>query len=523
MKYATVTNKQEFLSDIFVFLGYFLGFGSVVAATAAGWSMGLEKYLGSANIVWHHFWIMSCMVVSPIFLFPVFLAWRKQGVAAFCGFSWFIGIILLLLFLRLCLDSHNVGAGRFGSLAWVAFLSIICVPVLFFSIPLSEKQRRVAWWGVLCALTFATCVLGALYYPYILKGVTVRAPMYPMSVVMQNRLILLALCLLFFALYSLIESKKSRTFFLFSLLYLAASFGLHLSGGRSALLMSIATTFAIFLIPSFRRSFQKIVTVFLIIIMTNAVSSYVVTRNCDSQRTAFGRVKMLAQSVYFGQKKLRNDFFSSNNPVTPSVASTLPAVAAQISPKSPAVAAQVSPKSPAVAAQVSPKSHLEFVSIESKINKASDAKSLAKSVLGARGTFWVTALERIAENPFGTGLQDKATGRTTSNTHNSYLSVFEGTGILGGILFLIVVAVGLHDACFTLRKIPGFGWIGLLYIFECLLMLSGGRIEVEPYFWFPLVALRANVYFYKTEQRCQFGGETLTHSGTMVVAPPIAA
>jgi hypothetical protein len=90
--------------------------------------------------------------------------------------------------------------------------------------------------------------------------------------------------------------------------------------------------------------------------------------------------------------------------------------------------------------------------------------------------------------------------KSMASPHNFLIQIVMGLGIVGSILFSVIVCVAMRDAIFTIRKTPELGWLGVLYIgFAIFTILFGFPIWNSYFLWLPMIALRANTYQYKKQ------------------------
>jgi hypothetical protein len=119
----------------------------------------------------------------------------------------------------------------------------------------------------------------------------------------------------------------------------------------------------------------------------------------------------------------------------------------------------------------------------------------SKTMLGPRGTIYYDSIEKIKKSP----ILGSPKGIGGISHHCTLLDVTVGTGIFGGLLYLMIVFCGFRDALLAIRKTPEFGWLGIIFIMNIFCsVLNGGAIEYEYIWWFALIALRANAYMYNS-------------------------
>lgn len=121
-------------------------------------------------------------------------------------------------------------------------------------------------------------------------------------------------------------------------------------------------------------------------------------------------------------------------------------------------------------------------------------QTIHTSIFGGRTQIWLDAIEKIKRSPI-LGSEKGINGWTV---HNTFLDVTVGTGVCGGLLYIIIVLAGCRDALLAIQKTPELGWLGLIYLLNVLISIFVGLpIERAYLWWFSLVALRANAYMYR--------------------------
>jgi hypothetical protein len=120
-----------------------------------------------------------------------------------------------------------------------------------------------------------------------------------------------------------------------------------------------------------------------------------------------------------------------------------------------------------------------------------------------RGYIWGDSIRKIMEHPIlGYGFspyktigfsEDRPhTPSVRISPHSAILESFLIVGIIGGILFTIVVFQLLYDSVIVMRQCPEIGWIGVYAIGLCIFVVLYESCLNIP-FWFLAAALRAIV------------------------------
>lgn len=103
-----------------------------------------------------------------------------------------------------------------------------------------------------------------------------------------------------------------------------------------------------------------------------------------------------------------------------------------------------------------------------------------------RGVIWKRAISQFVENPiFGSGIEEKISKYVA---HNAFIEAFTSTGILGGILFIIIVLRSLKNALYLIKIKSKASFISFLYISILITSLLSSSI-FSPQIWFLIILL----------------------------------
>lgn len=118
---------------------------------------------------------------------------------------------------------------------------------------------------------------------------------------------------------------------------------------------------------------------------------------------------------------------------------------------------------------------------------SNDVGSLRKGI-------WERGFQQFSEQPFlGSGIEEKYIKYVA---HNMYLESLMATGLLGSLVFLVIILKTLKRGHHLLMVDSNAGWIGILCMERMLTGLFSTSI-LDPIFWLPVVALHANGTFIK--------------------------
>ncbi len=100
-----------------------------------------------------------------------------------------------------------------------------------------------------------------------------------------------------------------------------------------------------------------------------------------------------------------------------------------------------------------------------------------------------SAIDQFLRNPvFGDGLEVRDVG---GYPHNLILEAFMTTGIVGGVAFVLMLALAISWAWRVVRYVPAFGWLGLIFIQYFVATQFSGSLFESTTFWGILGALFA--------------------------------
>jgi hypothetical protein len=113
-----------------------------------------------------------------------------------------------------------------------------------------------------------------------------------------------------------------------------------------------------------------------------------------------------------------------------------------------------------------------------------------------RGKIWIDSIYRIIENPilgYGASPYKLEKDKSWYRAHNMIIEAFLQTGVIGGVLFLIVIFTGIRDSFICLIYDPNLGWLSLIFLIIAIFSLVDSVLISNYMLWFSLITLRANV------------------------------
>jgi hypothetical protein len=283
--------------------------------------------------------------------------------------------------------------------------------------------------------------------------------------------------------------------FVFGILYIISTLLLYFSGIRSAFIPFVVIHFFLLLIPDIHKNKKNILAILVIVIFTH-IFGMTFVGYLDHNKTMLGRLArtyhIATQNILLFVKDVKNNKIpngtdQSSIPIDISAQSSVPE-----ENKIPNDTNQFSPSNDmSVIAEV-------YQEPIKKMTRDEYTQELVKQknfnmLFESRTRLWLDGINKIKLSPI-LGNEKRINGWTS---HNTFLDVTIGTGIVGGMFYLIILLCGCRDAVLAIRKTPELSWLGLIYLFEIMLSIFSGPVIERTYFWwFSVVALRGNAYMY---------------------------
>ena len=111
----------------------------------------------------------------------------------------------------------------------------------------------------------------------------------------------------------------------------------------------------------------------------------------------------------------------------------------------------------------------------------------------ARLYIWSTTFQLFLSSPiFGYGL---VVPGVAAYPHNSILEAFAGTGIIGGVCFLMLFTAGAKRAYYLIREHAAYSWLGMLFMIYGTYSLLSSSIGTLAFFWMALGAVFGASHF----------------------------
>jgi hypothetical protein len=145
-------------------------------------------------------------------------------------------------------------------------------------------------------------------------------------------------------------------------------------------------------------------------------------------------------------------------------------------------------------------SNIAQISNDTKFLYRLNFLNVLKGMDASRQRLWKESYVQIIQSPLtGNSFIFPVDTGIKMDSHNLFLTMFMGTGIFGGSLFLYISFIGIKDAILTIRLTPKFGWLAAFFIGSLFACFFSSQYQSNYFFWFPLIALRANIQQYKQQ------------------------
>jgi O-antigen ligase len=295
--------------------------------------------------------------------------------------------------------------------------------------------------------------------------------------------------------------------FVFGILYIISTLLLYFSGIRSAFIPFVVIHFFLLLIPNIQKNKKNILAILVIVISTHVFGMTFVGYT-DHNKTMLGRLvrtcHIATQNISLFVKDIKNNKIPNGTDQSPIPIDISAQSSAPEENKIPNDTNQSSiPKENKIPNGTNQYGMSVIADVYQepikKMTRDEYTQELVKQknfnmLFESRTRLWLDGINKIKSSPI-LGNEKRINGWTS---HNTFLDVTIGTGIVGGMLYLIILLCGCRDAVLAIRKTPELSWLGLIYFFEIMLSIFSGPVIERAYFWwFSIVALRANILEYK--------------------------
>jgi O-antigen ligase len=519
-------NQEEVVSPLWTLGIYALIYGFIFAFT--GIVVMADRYVFHSGLIFNVLktntyqlsYAMSLFVI-PICFYPIWKNFCIRKINAFSGMSLLISLFFIMMFLRVCSDAYIWSEVRFFRFLPIVIL-ITIIPSIFLSIPLSSKEKKYAFLGVVIGSIIVALVEISFIFPLLRDGFNYRCNEFNMFFSNNSDFklfkgwfsrsatycLLLTIC----SGWAICNAKRYKLL-LWILVYCVGITGLQFSGSNAILVNYLISHFFIFLRPSILQNKKRLIGILVMLLIINATLLGVLNRNTKG-RSIIGRVayklaaaKEVSSSFIINKFKTTNNIHKNSNVeigsenivsipnggVTSDNMINDETISNNIISE---INHETVPDTVSTTSQFSSKTSVT-------IPQSKTQEQLLSKLSNGRFDLWRESIRQIISSPLtGTGFifPIGSTGSTQKqDPHCLYLSIFMGTGILGGCIFLYITIRGLKDAISAICIDDELGWLGAFFIGEIIAFIFGLHIWDIFWFWFPLVALRANAYQHKKQ------------------------
>jgi hypothetical protein len=134
---------------------------------------------------------------------------------------------------------------------------------------------------------------------------------------------------------------------------------------------------------------------------------------------------------------------------------------------------------------------------ENKLDVTQNMKLPKKNIdYYGRGRIWLDTIDKIIYYPItGYGASPYKMEKDTKwrRPHNLILEAFLQTGVIGGVIFLIIILIGFKDAFICLIRDTDCGWLSIIFLLITFYSFIDCVLISNYMFWFSLIGLRISV------------------------------
>ncbi len=137
------------------------------------------------------------------------------------------------------------------------------------------------------------------------------------------------------------------------------------------------------------------------------------------------------------------------------------------------------------------------ISIERFYNSLFDQKSAAEDLTSERNILYEVGLAKFKENPLlGSGFINFR-GVDQPYIHNFILEAFMFTGLIGGIIFIIISVISLINAGRLIRMDKKYLFLSMLFYQYFVFSMFSRSMVILPFFWLTMFMVNNMYYFEK--------------------------
>src|SRR5690606_2749552 len=94
---------------------------------------------------------------------------------------------------------------------------------------------------------------------------------------------------------------------------------------------------------------------------------------------------------------------------------------------------------------------------------------------------WTQALSQFVQNPLFGG--KFAIDNFTGHSHNIFIEVLQTTGVVGFVLFCILVYRAMLTGIVIIKRFPEYSWMSILFFQSLVQHLFSGALFMASWFW----------------------------------------
>jgi hypothetical protein len=497
MNTSNQDSKNENLSTFWVgVIFFFFWGGSFLGGTLL--SIGMQQWC--SETINKDFSYLRLTTILNAFvgiglLFMIIKNYKLRERNLLGGMSILIVIFLSILLIRLITDSVNSSSILFRY-RWTVIPFSLYIPIIFFSIPLNRIRNNVNIALIGCTIAWGIITLFALtlFFTSIISGYSLRSGYrilehLPFNFLYVSGPLFRRLCyfggthLALICIWKSLQSKHKFIIWGSVPCYFIGTVLTYFTASRGVVLAYWLTHLILLLLPNLFKNMKRFLVIMLVIIVTNVFAT-----------------------MYVGYKSPRYSFIGRSSPV---ITHWVDLMQLNIfSLKQPISIQQhdnsMQQHNDSIQQHIDPmQQHIDpmqqhndsFLKQNNNNNQIAEKLKQTNQVMSDRPKLIIEGFQKLMKFPFGVSSRIEDGKLKNSTYHNMFINIATFTGIFGGGIFVIIVFIGIRDAYLTIRKTPELTWIALIFIFHVLLGQTGNFIvEVESFFWFSLVALRANIF-----------------------------
>lgn len=440
-------------------------------------------------------------LLFPVFLFVVVVCYRKNGFKGFVGLSWPILVFLIMEYCRICSYSW-----AHGTLTWISIGCSWIVPIVAFTVPISEKAEKYAFSAFYGTLIGYALLFLAIFTTDLFSGNSFRHLYNPKYLPVIESLfgkqftyqifntIPMTGALLGLIAYWLWQENKIHWLALLAA-YVPSTFFICFSGTKISFLAWAFLHVLVFAISLSKRK-KTVLTLLMgtMLCLINISTLAFVSKDHYCMGKRFGE---LAGTATFMKRTIETSLtdpgrdkepdFPDGQPPAPGASGD-----AASSGRKMTFAQMWHSLTPLVVDCNNPS--LKKV----QLLRGREYWELAdKYGCDGRLVFYMMAVIQISRHPLtgstnGDLVFDRGEGPRLWTVHNAYLQAFISTGVIGGFLFLFIAVRGFVDSLIVFYRKPEYAWLGIVFLYAAVFYSTWPGL-LSLHFWLPVVALRACV------------------------------